>query len=450
MKKNQDQPMDAAERRRRAEARLKGQRPPGTGRRSEVETARLVHELEVHQIELEMQNEELQQARAQVEALLAEYTELYDFAPTGYLTLDSKGMIRQVNLTGARLLGEERSALLKRRFSLFVAENDRSTLNDFLAKVSTSEGVEWCEVTLAQNGPPVFVRIEGTRFDDGPDCRAVMVDITERKRAQAAEARVAMAKVIERKNHELESLVFVTSHDLRTPLLNIQGFSQLLQEACADLQRAAAVPEWDGAMRREVTAIAAVTVPKALGFIQASAEKMNRLIAGLLRLSRLGREGVKLERLDLNRMFEEIRTAMARQLQAAGAIVEVDPLPPCEGDTILIHQLFTHLLDNAVKYRDPARPLRVRLGGRREADRVIYALADNGAGIPPAHLEKVWELFHRVDPKGAVTGEGLGLSLVRRIVELHRGEIGVESTVGQGSRFIVTLPVADAGEGRAT
>jgi PAS domain S-box-containing protein len=181
---NENRPTDAALRR-RAEERLKRQRPEGGEPRTEVETARLVHELQVHQIELDMQNEELKTSRTKVAAGLALYSDLYDFAPTGYLTLDPEGAIRLVNLTGARLLGVERSRLVNRRFGQFVAEGDRRAFRDFLEQVFASQAKENCEVTLPQAGrPPLFVRLEGTRSEDGQECRAVVVDLTGRKRTE--------------------------------------------------------------------------------------------------------------------------------------------------------------------------------------------------------------------------------------------------------------------------
>jgi PAS domain S-box-containing protein len=187
MKQNQDPPADAVERRRRAEERLAGQRTEDGGQRTEGETARLVHGLQVRQIELEMQNEELGQARAQAETLLAQYTDLYDFAPAGYLTLDREGAIRQVNLTGARLFGVERTRLMNRRFGPFVAAGDRRAFSAFLEKVFANPALEGCEVTLSQEGSlPLVVRIEGTRSADGQECRAVVLDLTERKRSEAA------------------------------------------------------------------------------------------------------------------------------------------------------------------------------------------------------------------------------------------------------------------------
>jgi PAS domain S-box-containing protein len=181
-------PHTPAELRRQAEERLqaRGQTLQSALRDPHAE-ARLVHELQVHQIELEMQNEELRQTRARADALLAQYTDLYDFAPTGYLTLDREGAIRQANLTGALLLRVERSRLVNRRFGQFVAECDRRTFSDFLEKVFAGQAKESCEVTLLrEDSEPFVAQLEGRRSEDGQECRAVVLDITERKRADEA------------------------------------------------------------------------------------------------------------------------------------------------------------------------------------------------------------------------------------------------------------------------
>jgi PAS domain-containing protein len=152
MTRNQDEPRKAAELRRQAEEQLKRRRSESTGPRTEMETTRLVHELEVHEIELEMQNEELLQARAHSEELLARYTDLYDFAPTGYFTLTRDGTIVAVNLTGVRLVGLERAQLLNRRFGFLTSEGDRPVFNAFLEKTFESRKQEFCEMSLVSGG----------------------------------------------------------------------------------------------------------------------------------------------------------------------------------------------------------------------------------------------------------------------------------------------------------
>ena len=176
--------------RRQAEAKLSERKKKAAALPApETDTQRLIHELEVHQIELEMQNEELVQSRAQVEAGLRRYTDLYDFAPVGYFTLALDGAIHQVNLAGANLLGVERGALIKRRFGVFVSARSRITFSAFLEKVfSTSGSKETCEVTLQKDGPaPLWVHIEAMTEDgQRKTCRAVVLDITERKQAEEA------------------------------------------------------------------------------------------------------------------------------------------------------------------------------------------------------------------------------------------------------------------------
>ena len=156
MKKDKKISTEAAELRRRAEEQLRGSKTEGARPQTEDETQRLLHELQVHQIELEMQNEELRRARAELEVALEKYTDLYDFAPVGYLTLGPDDEIRQVNLTGARLLGVERSRLVGGRFGVFVGEADRPAFRAFLEKVFESQEKESCEVALLQgeSAPP--------------------------------------------------------------------------------------------------------------------------------------------------------------------------------------------------------------------------------------------------------------------------------------------------------
>jgi PAS domain S-box-containing protein len=189
MNKKPAPPPDAAELYRQAEAKLSERKKKTTASSAtEFDSKCLVHELEVHQIELEMQNEELAQSNAQVKEVLHKYTDLYDSAPIGYFTLARDGAIHQVNLVGANLLGVERDALMKRRFGVFVSAQSRTTFSVFLDDVFTSGSKETCEVTLLKDGAaPRFVQIEAVTKDGQCEmCHAVVMDITERKKAEEA------------------------------------------------------------------------------------------------------------------------------------------------------------------------------------------------------------------------------------------------------------------------
>jgi PAS domain S-box-containing protein len=176
----------SAELRRRAEELLRRDRGRGTGSLIGTdEDSRLLHELQVHQIELKMQNEELRQAREEAETVLEKYTDLYDFAPVGYFTLDREGIIHTVNLTGTAVLGIERSRLIGRRFGLCVAVEAGPVFTAFLEKVFASPAREVCEVPLLKEGnSPLFVQIEGIAAASGQECRIALIDITERRRAE--------------------------------------------------------------------------------------------------------------------------------------------------------------------------------------------------------------------------------------------------------------------------
>lgn len=243
-----------------------------------------------------------------------------------------------------------------------------------------------------------------------------------------------------RKNEEMESMIYSASHDLRSPLVNIQGFSQRLEKGVGDIVTRLGQADVPPDVASSLSKLLHERIPTALGFIKSSSLKMDSLINGLLRLSRAGRAQLAIQPLDMDAMLRDIAGTLAIQLQQAGATFVAEPLPPCLGDAPQLNQVFTNLIDNAIKYRDPARPLEIRIRGETEGRRVRYVVADTGLGIAAEYQPQVWELFHRLDPNGAVPGEGLGLTLVRRILDRMHGHIRLESTPGVGSRFIVELP----------
>jgi signal transduction histidine kinase len=302
------------------------------------------------------------------------------------------------------------------------------------------EGASESEIWLRhRHGPPVLVSIRATQVSE--DCfLAIYKDVTEERRLQRERER--LIRDLDQKNRELENLVYATSHDLRSPMLNIQGFAGRIEARCGEIKRLAEQAELAPEDRAALRDLAAEQLPKSLAHVQAGVDKMDRLISGLLRLSRLGRAGLKRTPIEPRGIWREIVNAMAFSLQSAGARVEVGDLPPCYGDAGQINQLFTNLLDNAVKYRDPVRPLQVTVSGRVDGARVVYSVADTGIGIAAKHQGRIWEIFFRANPGGETGGEGLGLNLVRRIVERHEGEIWVDSVEGQGSVFHVALPMA--------
>ncbi len=204
--KDKRQATEAAELRRQAEELLRAKRAEARPPRTEEEAQRLIHELQVYQIELEMQNEELRQTRDDLDATLEKFTDLYDFAPVGYLNLDRAGAIRKVNLTCSDLLGVERSLLVNRRLGHFLSAETRPVFHDFLDKVFESETRETCEaVILKERHSPLFVQIEAVAFESREECRVAIIDISERKRMEneLQEAHDALERKVAERTRDL-------------------------------------------------------------------------------------------------------------------------------------------------------------------------------------------------------------------------------------------------------
>jgi PAS domain S-box-containing protein len=238
---------DAAELRRRAETLLRKQQQQKQQQkqqqqkkkkktaqpRTEADTQRLLHELQVHQIELEMQNAELQEARDNMEALLEKYTDLYDFAPVGYFSIDGQGLILEVNLTGATLLGAERSQLINRRLQHFLAPTSRPIFLAFLEKVFAGSGKQVCEASLLnKNGTPSWVDFQATLAtslrSERKWCRVAVSDITTLKRA---EERLRHMEALDAANRELKQEI-VRRKVIEAALKESEQYScQLLAEA---------------------------------------------------------------------------------------------------------------------------------------------------------------------------------------------------------------------------
>lgn len=266
---------------------------------------------------------------------------------------------------------------------------------------------------------------------------AIRTDITVRK--QYEEQLAQMASRLAEKNKELEAIVYVASHDLRSPLVNIQGFSKELALCCREIRSKLGRPEFEALRDAALSSMLTTDIPESIDFIQSSVSKMDALLSGFLRFSRLGRAAMNIERLDMNRMMGEIARSLEYQVQQKGASLRCGDLPDCLGDAMQISQVFSNLLDNALKYLSAARPGVIAVSGHSAHGRSVYVVADNGIGIDSGHRDEIFDIFHRLDPSVS-EGEGLGLTIALRILERHDGRIWLESEPGKGSRFHVSLP----------
>jgi signal transduction histidine kinase len=242
-----------------------------------------------------------------------------------------------------------------------------------------------------------------------------------------------------RRNRELQDFVQVVSHDLRAPLVNIRGFGDLLASACDRARTAIAGSQDEASLRAELLPLLGEEIPESLGFIRVGSSKMDSLLTGLLNISRIGIAALNIEQLDMNQLVAEIFKSLAFSIEKAGASVQIDALPPCRGDAIQLGQVFSNLLDNALKHLDASRTGVIRVSAHKRRKDVVYCVEDNGIGIEAKQQEAVFGLFHRIHPDRG-DGLGLGLAIVRRAIDRQDGKVWLESTPNQGSKFFVSLP----------
>lgn len=276
------------------------------------------------------------------------------------------------------------------------------------------------------------------RYNDelGDLSTAFQTIIDERNRAEKL---AKLTDRLEAKNAELEQVIYAASHDLRSPLVNIDGYGRELEEAIKLLRQELNSMSDSQAMTEPLSELIDEDIPEAINFIRASATKMDTLLLGLLKLSRLGRAAIENSNVEMNSLFGNITTSLDFQIKEAGITLHVDHLPPCFSDPTQVEQVFTNLLDNAIKYLDPGRPGIIRVTGTEENGYSTYCVEDNGIGIDKQNLRKVFEVFHRLNP-GAKSGEGLGLAIVERIVKRLDGKVWAKTKEGYGSCFCVKLP----------
>ncbi|MHC4552351.1 MAG: sensor histidine kinase [Planctomycetota bacterium] len=403
----------------------------------------IAHELSVYQIELEMQNDEMLRVQNELERSRREYCDLYDFAPVGYLTVSPKGIIQKANLKAAAILGRERIHLVKHPFTKFILTEDMDICYLHRQKILDTKEMQECEIRVKkENGTILWAHLQCAPVinDNGlvTEIRSILTDITVRKQAQID--REKLSKSIQAKNEELQSIVYVSSHDLQSPLVNITGFGEELTTDTRKLQELMQEVVFDENRAQKVNTIINESIPESLRFINAGVESMKMLINGLLTISRVGTVKVNIGQIDMNDLLRRIVETFRFKIKESGAILTVDDLPGCRADEVLLNQVFSNLVGNALKYLAPERKGEIHISGYIEDNMSVYCVQDNGIGIDPKHVEKIFELFHRLNPHDAAGGEGLGLSIAMRILDRLDGSIRVESESGKESRFFVSLP----------
>lgn len=256
-------------------------------------------------------------------------------------------------------------------------------------------------------------------------------------------------------NDEIQRFAYIVSHDLRSPLVNIMGFTSELEELRGDIFKrisslaraeSSAPPAPENATDTAEPALQGADkqlsqdFSEALGFIKSSIAKMDRLITAILNLTREGRREFEPARIDTRELIEGIAATVAHQAAEAEAEIRLQPLPHIVSDRLALEQIFSNLLDNAIKYLRPGVPGVISVRARTKLGFAIFEIADNGRGVDPRDHQRIFDLFRRAGSQDK-PGQGIGLAHVRALVRRLGGTISLSSELGSGSTFTITLPI---------
>jgi two-component system, chemotaxis family, sensor kinase Cph1 len=385
-----------------------------------TDAQRLLGEVQVHQIELEMQNDELRTTELELSEIKDKYLDLFDFAPVGYLTMDSKGIIAEVNLKGTSLLGAPKSTLIGTPFILFLPNKERSVFHSRL--MALNEGTQSCEMQMErQDGGRFYAQLEIAKLyaDDvlnSPSVRITFWDITQRKQSEEELSRIR--RQLEQSNSDLEQFAYVASHDLKEPLRNIINCMQMLEKYRGKLDK-------DG--------------DEIIGYSIDSAKRMDALITGLLSYSRITTRG-ELELTDFEEILKRALLNLSIAIEETNAVVTHDSLPTLEVIPTQFLQVFQNLIANAIKFRSD-KPPKIHVSAQKAVNEWIFSVKDNGIGIEEDQFERIFLMFQQIRGHKKQEGNGIGLALVKKIAKRHGGRVWVQSKIGQGSTFYVGIPV---------
>jgi signal transduction histidine kinase len=330
----------------------------------------------------------------------------------------------------------------ERLFSLRTANADRSQQLASLVTIAGSALV----VLLAGISMFLVRRSAHARDEAETQLRENNLNLEATVDARTADLREA--------NEEIQRFAYIVSHDLRAPLVNIMGFTSELEELhtgifhrIGSLSRAQAtvapqpmVADDDDVQLERADKQFSDDFVEALSFIKSSIGKMDRLISAILSLTREGRREFSPVSIDMRDLIDGIVATLAHQAAQAEARIMVGALPRIESDRLALEQIFSNLIDNAIKYLKPGVPGEIVMRGRTKLGFAIYEISDNGRGIDPRDHQRIFDLFRRAGIQDR-PGQGIGLAHVRALVRRLGGTMSVASELGSGSTFTITLPI---------
>jgi PAS domain S-box-containing protein len=394
-----------------------------------ADSQRLIHELQDRLIEFEIPKEEIRRAsdeRETMEALPGKYSDLYDFVPAAFFNLDPKGLIRAVNLTGAALMGAERSLLVNRHLDLFLSPETRSVFHSFLGRAFAGRSRETCEVVITIDSiAPILVQIEAVSSESREECHAVLIDITRHKLAEKAvellNAELAdRATELEGANRELEAFNITVAHDLRQPLNIIYGYCQTIE-----LLSQSKLP------KKELL--------KYVQGISNSTLRLNTLVGALVDFSHSSHVDLNRKNVDLSALAKTLATALHMENPERRVEFRIDDGIVAHGDEELLRIVLDNLLDNAWEATGKQAEATISFGTTTLDGKRAYFVHDQESSFDLADHARNFVPFRQPQGANGFRRLGVGLATVERIILRHGGSLWFAGEPGGGSTILFTL-----------
>ncbi|WP_420583371.1 sensor histidine kinase [Reichenbachiella sp.] len=367
---------------------------------------------------------ELRDKQQIIEQSNERYKSLLESAPDAMVITDKRGKVQLINQQITNLFGYEKEEFIGTSVELLMPERyrrlykgHRSGFFDIPNFDQKGIGVELIGKKKSGEEFPMEVALSPLETEEGTLISAAIRDISFRKGAE--ESMELFSQQLQNKNKELEQFTYVASHDLQEPLRTITSFSEMLVAKYHD--------QFDE------------TGKKSLQFILDATGRMSQLIKGLLDYGRLGKSESK-EPINCNDLVEDLKKDLAAGLKESDTLLKVNELPTVNGYPVELRLLFQNLISNGMKFRKPDESPIVEIKAKKKRNEIVFSVEDNGIGIADEHRDRIFEIFQRLHNKNKYEGTGIGLAHCRKIVELHGGQIWVESVPENGSSFYFSIP----------
>lgn len=387
------------------------------------------------------QRESIEKLSAAIETRLGQFSREMNYVKQGQPDM-AAALIREAAAgDSTTTINNLANAMIREEERLFRIRTSNSDRSQTLAASMTGIG-SGLVVLLALISVWLVRRSAGARDDAEIRLRDANLNLEATIDERTADLREA--------NDEIQRFAYIVSHDLRSPLVNIMGFTSELEELGKDIFRRigelAGVPA--GGPPVDVADIPldgpdkqlSADFSEALGFIKSSIARMDRLISAILSLTREGRREFQPEKINTRDFVGTIVSSVAHQAAEVQAEIHIEPLPNIVSDRLALEQIFSNLIDNAIKYLRSGVPGEIRIRGRTKLGYAIFEISDNGRGIDPKDHQRIFDLFRRAGTQDK-PGQGIGLAHVRALVRRLGGTMSVSSELNAGSTFMITLPI---------